>query len=211
MPEPTGWGGPSAPPTTNEEQEIRNRVRDLTSQALQQGRIDPKAVGEVMRAVTGRATGDAGSGGSDPRELLVDEVAQLDEALANSAAATREALQRLAARGKDFTDNDLKQALVSLRKLEEDSVRAANRIAEALGGSLRHEIMELAAHAQGVGVEASARVASLVSELATRLGGATAGFDTLRGASVRMVLLASGALAGIADALRADSKSRTGE
>jgi hypothetical protein len=211
MPEPTGWGGTSAPPTTNEEQAIRNRVRDLTSQVLQQGRIDPEAVRDVMRAVTGRATGDAGSGGADSRELLVEEVKRLDEAIANSAAATRDALERLAARGKDLTDNDLKQALVSLRKLEEDSVRAASRIAEALSGNLRREIMELAAHAQGVGVEASARAASLMSELAARLGGAASGLDTLRGASVRMALLASGALAGIADALRPDSKSPTGE
>ena len=164
-----------------------------------------------MRAVTGRATGDVGSGGADPRELLVDEIRKLDEALANSAAATREALERLTARGKDFTDNDLKQALVSLRKLEEDSVKAGSRIADALSGNLRREIMGLAAHAQGVGLEASARAANLMSELTARLGGASAGLDTLRGASVRMALLASGALAGIADALRPDSKSRTGE
>jgi phage-related tail protein len=211
MPEPTGGGRPSAPPTTNEEQAIRDRVRDLTSQVLQQGRIDPEAVREVMRAVTGRAPGDADRGGADSRELLVDEIKKLDEAIATSAAATREALERLTARGKDFTDNDLKEALVSLRKLEEDSVQAASRIADALGGNLRREIMELAAHAQGVGVEASARIANLTSELTARLGGATAGLNTLRGASVRMALLASGALAGIADALRPDSKSRTGE
>jgi hypothetical protein len=211
MPEPTGWGGASAPPATDEEQAIRNRVRELTSQVLQQGRIDPEAVREVMRAVAGRPTGEAGSGGADPRELLVDEVRKLDEALASSAAATREALERITARGKDFTDNDLKQALISLRKLEEDSVRAADRIAAALSGNLRREIMELAAHAQGVGAEASARVAGLMSELVARLGGATSGLDTVRGASVRMALLASGALAGIADALRPDSKSRQDE
>ena len=43
------------------------------------------------------------------------------------------------------------------------------------------------------------------------LGGATSGLDAVRGASVRMALLASGALAGIADALRPDSKSRQEE
>jgi hypothetical protein len=211
MPEPTGSGGAPAPPTTDEEQAIRNQARELTSQVLKQGRIDPEAFREVMRAVTGRTTGAADSGGASPRELLVDEVRNLDEALANSAAETREALERITARGTDFTDNDLKQALISLRKLEEDSVRAANRIAEALSGNLRREIMELAAHAQGVGAEASARAVSLMSELAARVGGATSGLDAVRGASVRMALLASGALAGIADALRPDSKSRTGE
>ena len=176
MPEPITSGEASAPPTTDEEQAIRNRVRELTNQVLQQGRVDPEAAREVMRA-----------------------------------AAAREALESLAGRGKDFTDNDHKQALVSLRQLEEDAVRAANRIAEAMSGNLRREIMELAVHAQGVGAEAGARAASLMSELAARLGGATSGLETMRGASVRVALLASGALAGIADALRPNPKSPTGD
>jgi hypothetical protein len=50
-----------------------------------------------------------------------------------------------------------------------------------------------------------------MSELAARLGGATSGLDTMRGASVRVALLASGALAGIADALRPNPKSPTGD
>jgi hypothetical protein len=78
-------------------------------------------------------------------------------------------------------------------------------------GNLRREIIDLAAHAQGVGAEAGARVAGLMSDLASRLGGAASGLETVRGASVRMTLLASGALAGIADALRPNPKSPTGE
>jgi hypothetical protein len=211
MPEPITSGEASASSTTNEEQAVRNRVRELTNQVLQRGRVDPEAVREVMLAVAGRAPGDPGAASADPRELLADEVKTLEKALANSAADVREALERLAARGKDFTDNDLKQALSCLRQLEEDSVRAANRIAEAMRRNLRREIVELAVHAQGVGAEAGARAVSLMSELAARLGGATPGLETMRGASVRMALLASGALAGIADALRPAPKGPTGE
>jgi hypothetical protein len=61
----------------------------------------------------------------------------------NSARASHEALQRLAARGKDFTDNDLKEALVHLRQLEQDYAAATSRIVEAMSGNLRREIMEL--------------------------------------------------------------------
>jgi len=51
-------------------------------------------------------------------------------------------------------------------------------------------------------------VAGLVGEFANRMGSAASGLDTMRGAGVRMALLASGVLAGIADALhgRPDSK-----
>ena len=65
-----------------------------------------------------------------------------------SASATHDALQQLASRGKDFTDNDLKEALVSLRKLEEDYMAAANCVAEAMSGNLRREMIELSVHAQ---------------------------------------------------------------
>jgi hypothetical protein len=43
MPEPTT--SDAAPPVTTEDQVIRERVKGLTTKALQEGRIDPEAVG----------------------------------------------------------------------------------------------------------------------------------------------------------------------
>jgi Family of unknown function (DUF6781) len=51
--------------------------------------------------------------GDKARELFADGVRQLDDALVKSASATHGALQQLASRGQDFTDNDLKEAMVS--------------------------------------------------------------------------------------------------
>ena len=55
-----------------------------------------------------------------------------------SAGAAHGALQRLASRGKEFTDNDLKEALVSLRRLEEE-YKAATNPREAMSGNLRRK------------------------------------------------------------------------
>jgi hypothetical protein len=210
MPEQTTLAGDAAPPVT-EEQAIRQQVKGLTSQVLQQGRVDPEAVRDVVRTVIGRTPGTAAAvGGAEARELFADAVRALDAALVRSAGATHDALQQLASRGKDFTDNDLKEALVSLRKLEEDYTAAANRVAEAMGGNLRREMTELAVHAQNVGVEASARVASMMGEFASGMGAAP-GLATMRGASVRMALLASGVLAGVADALRDQTGAKDGK
>jgi len=136
-------------------------------------------------------------------------VRKLDEALMNSANATHEALQRLAIRGKDFTDNDLKEALVHMKQLEQDYAAATSRIMEAMSGNLRREIMELTTHAQNVGVEASARVASMMGDLAEGVGVAP-GMAKIRDAGVRMALLASGVLAGVADALRDQPGAKEG-
>jgi hypothetical protein len=205
MPEPTK--SEAASPVTTEDQVIRERVKGLTSQALQQGRIDPEAVKDIVRTVIGGTPGNMAVSGAVARELFADAVRKLDEALMKSASAAHNALQHLAARGKDFSDNDLKEALVSLRKLEQDYAAAASRVAEAMTGNLRREISELAVHAQNVGVEASARIASMMEELTGGVG-ATSGMAKVRDASVRMALLASGALAGVADALREQSEAK---
>jgi hypothetical protein len=199
MPESTILPEVAAPPVT-EDQAIRQRVKELTSQVLQQGRIDPDAVREVVRAVIGRTPAEVAPGAVDAREQFDDAVRKLDEALLKSAAATHSALQQLALRGKDYTDNDLKEALLSLKKLEEDYVTTTKTVADEMSGNLRREMLGLAARAQNVGVEASARIATMMREFANSMPSSSA-LATVRGASVRMALLASGLLAGVADAL----------
>ena len=209
MPERT-TAAPTAASEAGEEQPIRQRVKELTSQVLQQGRVDPDAIRDVVSAFLGRAPGSTVARGSQPKEVFADAVRQLDEALVKSASATHYALQQLASRGQDFTDNDLKEALVSLRKLEQDYVSVANRLAEEMSANLRREMTELATHAQNVGVEASVRVARMMGEFASSMGAgsASSALETVRGASERMAALASGVLAGIADALREQSEAK---
>jgi hypothetical protein len=208
MSEPTTSTGDPVP-AVSEDEAIRQRVKGLTSQVLQQGRLDPEAVRDVVGTLIGRTPGKTGVGDADAGERFADAVRQLDDALMKSAGATHGALQQLASRGEDFTENDLKEALVSLRKLEQDYEAAANRITEAMTGNLRREMTELAAHAQNIGVEASARVANVVGEFASGIR-STPGLPSVRGAGVRMALFASGVLAGVADALRDQSETKKG-
>jgi hypothetical protein len=52
MPEPT-TSATDAAPAAVEDQPIRERVKELTSQVLQQGRVDPEAVREVAKQYRG--------------------------------------------------------------------------------------------------------------------------------------------------------------
>jgi hypothetical protein len=104
MPEPT-TSATDAAPAAVEDQPIRERVKELTSQVLQQGRVDPEAVREVASAVLGRTPGSTAVIGAKAREFFAEAVRQLDDALVKSASATHGALQQLASRGQDFTDN----------------------------------------------------------------------------------------------------------
>ena len=195
---------------SSDDKDIRERVKGLTSQVLQQGRIDPEAVRDVARAVIGGTPADTATGGPGARELFADAIREFDEAMVKSANAAHQSLQQLASRGKDFTDNDLKEVLVRLRKLENDYTAAANRVTEAMSGNLRREMLELAARAQNIGVEASARVAGMLDQIAGGVS-ATSGMATFRDASARMALLFSGVLAGVADALREQREEKSGK
>jgi DNA-binding PucR family transcriptional regulator len=199
-------------PETDEDQVIRDQVRAVTNQVLRQGRVDPEALRNVVRTLAGQRAGHAAPDRGEAREHFADAVKSLDETLQTSAAATHEALQRLASRGKDYTDNDLKDALVSLSKLEQHCGAATSRIAEAMSDNWRGDVASLAAHAQDVGAEASARAATLLGEVGSRVGeSAASGLEAVRGASARFTLLASGVLAGVADALRDQNQTKKGD
>src|SRR6266567_1143034 len=105
MPEPTTLD--AASPDT-EDQAIRERVKGLTSQVLQQGRVDPEAMRDIVRAVIGGPMNADGISAAESRERFVEAVRAVDEALSRSGNAAHFALQQLAARGNDFTENDLK-------------------------------------------------------------------------------------------------------
>jgi phosphoribosyl-ATP pyrophosphohydrolase len=147
------------------------------------------------------------------REAFAEAVRGFDQTLQSSAQAAHEALQTLAARGKDFSDNDLKNAFAALQKLQEDYVATANHIADATTGNIRRELVDLALHAQRVGADASVRIAQVMSEFANRMSGsyrgrATSGIQSAREYGANMTLLTSGLLAGFADALRQQSEAK---
>lgn len=209
MPKPTTSSGQMSSPMPDEDLAIGQRVRDLANQVLEQSQVDTEAVADIVRAATGQRAAPAQVNDAEASDVFADGVWELDEALVSSANATHAALQQLASRGKGFTTNDLKEALAGLKGLEEDYVAAASRIAEAMSGNLRREMTELAGHAQTVGAEASPRVAGIMGEFASRVGqGATSDLQTMRGTGIYMTPLASGMLAGVADALRDRSQTR---
>ena len=199
---------------TEEDQAIRERVRTLMSQFLQQGQIDPEGVKGVMRAVTGGTPSGTPPTDDAPGMKFADAVRRLDAALAVSAEAAHRALETVAIRGKDVTDNDIKGALASLMKLQEDCLAAVNVVSERAGGeNLRRELDQLAVHAQNIGVEASARAGALMNEFASRIAGtyretSVPSLEAARAFSARMALLTSGIIAGVADALSDQSGSK---
>ena len=212
MTDPTEAAGPTGSSLPPEEQAIRERVRELTTQMLAEGHLDTDSVTQVVRAMSG-GTYKPPLEDVKLREAFAQAIGGLAETLQTSAQATHLALQVLAARGKEFSDNDVKNAFAAMEKLQQDYVAVANHIADATTGNLRRELGDLALHAQRVGADASVRIVQLVSEFANRISGsyratAAPGLGSARKYGANMSMFTSGMLAGLADALRQQSEPR---
>lgn len=207
--EQSGRPADSEPPPETErpEEAIRTQVRELTSQLFRGGPMDPQQVEEVVRTMTKPGSEDATVSPQAARESLAEALGEHNEQLVRAGERTQRVLSGMAAKGADLTENDLKEALSTLSELQGAYTQTAARLAEASAGSIRDEFLALAGHAGRVGADAGARAASAMADMANRFGsvsrdGAVHGMEAARDYSARMSLLASGVLAGIADALR---------
>ena len=186
---------------------IRERVHDLTLEALRSRRFDSKGVREVVQAVSEGIALGAESSRAEVRQSLADAFRGLDDALRKSAEAGQTALRQIVATGRGFTENDLKSALSSLKRIEEDFMSTVTQVADAAGKTVQPELRAVLNEARRTGTETGRQVASTLSEFAQRASVATldvtlAGVQAAGEFGARFALLTAGMLGGIADAIR---------
>lgn len=177
-------------------EEIRRRVHDVTLEALKNRRFDRAGIREVVRAVTEGVARGAGPERSGLRDKLGEALRGMDEALTRSVEAGQQALRQMVATGRGFSDHELRQSLSGLRKIEEDFVDTVNQVAASANERLRPELKEALKQTLHAGTETGRQTAKLMAEFAL------AGIELAGEFSARFAQLASGVLAGMADALQ---------
>ena len=187
--------------------DIREKVRNLTLQALKTRKLSPDEIKPVINAVTEGISLGAAKRVGEVKSALSEGLAGLDEALTKAAEATRLALQQLTSQAKDFSDSDLDWALVNLKRLEEEFLESVSQVANSAAGKIKQELTDLVVHARRAGTDTGAKVAETVSTLGNKVSatlheGKAAGKDAAREMSARLASLAGGILAGMADALQ---------
>lgn len=176
--------------------DIRQRVHDLMLEALKARRFDRQGIREVVRAVSEGVALGAPASRADMRHALGEAFRGMDEALTRSVQAGHEALRQLVATGRGISDNELKQALGGLRKIEEDFVATLSQVADSANERMRPELRELVSRATHAGTETGRQSAKLMAEFTF------AGIELAGEFGVRFAQLAGGVLAGMADALQ---------
>ena len=183
-------------------EDVTRRVRDLTLEALRNRSFDREGIREVVRAVTeGMAAAAPASGGS-LRQAMGQAFRGMDEALTKSVEAGESAVRQMVATGRGFADNEVKQALAGLKKIEEDFVETVSKVASSANERARPELRALVERATHAGTETGKQTAKLMAEFTF------SGMELAGQFSVRFARMASGVLAGMADALEKSAEKR---
>ena len=112
--------------------DIRQRIHDVTLLALQSRRFDRHGMREVVRAVTERhgASARSRAGPICARRWPKRSAAWTTRSRAPRKRAAARCAQ-LAVTGKDLSDTEIKQALATMKRLEDDFLATAGHAAEA--------------------------------------------------------------------------------
>jgi len=182
--------------------DVSRRIRDLTLEALSNRRFDREGIRDVVRSVTeGMAAAAPASGGS-MRKAMGAAFRGMDDALTRSVEAGEEALRKMVAAGRSINDNEVKQALAGLKKIEEDFIATVSQVAASANERVRPELRALVERATHAGTETGRQSAKLMTEFAF------SGMEIAAHFSARFAQAASGVLAGMADALEKSAADR---
>jgi hypothetical protein len=206
----------AASQTVREGTDIRARVREITLRALQSRRFDRDGIREVVRAVTEGTAIGAERRHTGMRQAMSEALQGLDQALRTSAEAGGQALRQLTSSGRSFSDNELKQALGNLKKMEKDFLDTVGQVADATSENVRPELREALRNARTAGTATGKQVAITMGEFAQKFGAASfeatlTGLETAADVGQRFALIASGILSGMAEALRTEAKAEPAE
>lgn len=183
-------------------EDVARRVRDLTLDALRNRRFDRDGIREVVRAVAEGIAAAAPASGGSLRKAMGQAFRGMDEALTKSVEAGEAALRQMVATGRGISDNEVKQALAGLKKIEEDFIDTVSKVASSANERARPELRALVERATHAGTETGRQAAHLVKEFAF------SGVELAGEFSVRFAQMASGVLAGMADALEKSATDR---
>ena len=195
--------------------QIRDRVRELMLQALRQRKFDYAGMREVMHTMTEGISIGADKSGKEVRHALAEAFTGMDQAMSKVAQAGSLAIKEMTERGREFSQNELKQGLDSMRRMEGDFLDSVRQVSKSTAGTVKSEWQELLGHAQRTGTDTGRVIAETAREFSSRMAStmsesALAGMEAARTFGERFAAAASGILQGMSEALRPEGERDKG-
>lgn len=189
-----------------EAEDVREKVRRLTMEALAEGKLDAGQIRKVIESVVEGASAGVGKPGSRARQALEEAVRGLEDGLIKAAEASRLALEEAAGRAEEFTEQEIRRAMDQLMEMEKVYIDTLADVAKKGSEQTREILGDLARHARHSGTAIGEYMTGVMETLPRKLQeagewGLKAGVEAARTTGSQLAAIASGFLAGIADAL----------
>lgn len=150
-------------------EEVREKLRALTVQALTQRDLAEKEIREVLNAITEGVSLGASQRTEEVKAALADALHGVDDALGHAADAMQQAIHEVVSDAKEFGSNDIQQGLDDLRKLEATFLEIVGRVAESASGLVRQEMNVIAENGRRIGTDTGAKVKAVSDDLGNRV------------------------------------------
>lgn len=183
---------------------VREKLRELTVEALTRRQLAEQEIREVLGAITEGISLGATERAEEVRAALGGALRGMDDALGHAAEAMRLALGEVSSHAQEFAEQDLRQGLGDLKKLEDLFLETVSHVAQQATGLVRQEMTALAEHARRTGTGTGERVRMAAEELGNRLRATAqqagdAGLHAAREIGSRVATLASRKLVEVAE------------
>lgn len=192
--------------------DISEKIRKITVEALSKRNLEYDSIRSTLRDVLEGAKIGVVDDDGKVKDAFQQVTQGLDEALSQSAQASRLAIEETAGRLQDFSQQDLKRALDELSGLEDLFIETIREIGKSSQGLIADTLNDLASHAKNNGTAVGKRIADDVSVLKDKLGSTGKQqvdeiTDAARTFGANVASAASGFLAGLAEAFQKSGKN----
>lgn len=189
---------------------VQETVRNATLKALTQRELDHAAMRKVTHDTLNAVRDATAAQGANARQAAKDAVEGVAQALAHAGQALSLSIEEAAGRAQQFSREDLAKARGDIAELEKMFVDTLQETSRNAYGAASAVLKELAEHASASGT-AIGRQMEESGALSSRLAQAgraqfSAGAAAAAASGAMLARIASGVLAGMADALAGERK-----
>lgn len=154
---------------------VREKLNDLTVEALARRDLAEQEIREVLTAITEGVSLGAAERTEQVKSALTDALHGVDDALGHAAEAMQLTIDEVSSDIKTFNETEVQQGLQELKRLESLFVETVSKVASGASGLVQQEMTAIAEHGRRIGTDTGERVRQVTDDLTQRIRDAAQG------------------------------------
>ena len=189
--------------------DVHQQIRDITLKALTKRQLDMENIKSVTEAVSNGINEGVDTQGEHAKDVFMQAVTALDDALAMAAEASKLAIEEAASRVSDYSQHDFNDAIKDLQGMEGSFLGTLEKIAKGSNQVVGEIISDFIAHTgqSGTAVGKQTLIALDVLKDMPQISKNLIVSSTVAAAST-LAQIGSGILLGIAESLQSSRSKK---